>query len=55
MEVRSLLSLKSKEVQTEQLQPIKGTPVEVPVPKNVIFNKITRLTGLKKLKQDYKD
>lgn len=33
----NLLSLGSEEVHTLQSQPIYGTPVEVPVPKNVIF------------------
>lgn len=36
--VRNLLSLASLEVQTEQLHPIKGTPVLVPEPKMVKFN-----------------
>jgi hypothetical protein len=37
MELRSLLSLGSADVQTGQLQPIMGTPWDVPVPKNVTF------------------
>lgn len=37
-DTRRRLSLKSSEVQTEQGQPITGTPCDVPVPKNVIFN-----------------
>jgi hypothetical protein len=35
---RNRLSLASDELQTSQSQAITGTPCEVPVPKNVIFN-----------------
>lgn len=37
MEQRNLLFLKSKDLQTEQEQPITGTPCDVPVPKKVTF------------------
>jgi hypothetical protein len=52
--LRSLLSFLSEDVQTAQLQPIIGTPVLVPVPRNVIvrgghvtseFNKERRKEG----------
>jgi len=38
MLLRSLLSFLSVEVQTSQLQAIIGTPLLVPVPKNVIVS-----------------
>jgi len=37
IETRSLLSRKSNERQTSQLQPITGTPCDVPDPRTVIF------------------
>ena len=37
IELRKRLSFKSLDRHTSQLQPIRGTPCEVPVPRNVIF------------------
>ena len=37
IDVRSRLSRGSRLVHTGQVQPVSGTPVEVPVPRNVIF------------------
>jgi hypothetical protein len=43
MEARVRLSLGSLDVQTGQLHPTMGTPVEVPLPRMVIFMRLNSL------------
>jgi hypothetical protein len=46
-EVRIRLSRSSSEMQTGQSQVMTGTPMDVPVPKNVIFNRLSGVFGIR--------